>query len=180
MSVVNPSPGQERQNRKILEQLEEEKKRLRMQQVKNSTPAAAAAPASGLTSATPAPLMAGIIQSQVSMPETQHMSAAQRAALVHAHANSVGYFITQESAFGNLILPVLPRFDAKWQETRCHHGAIYTTLVLYTVWRVVLTGVHCTYTWIVASYLMYVYYIKKKKVTDPVEQRLSYRHWRWN
>ncbi len=29
--------------------------------------------------------------------------------LQHAHANSVGYFITQDSSFGNLILPVLPR-----------------------------------------------------------------------
>ncbi|KAF3821165.1 hypothetical protein GH733_011318 [Mirounga leonina] len=29
----------------------------------------------------------------------------------HAHAHSSGYFITQDSAFGNLILPVLPRLD---------------------------------------------------------------------
>ncbi|XP_015793098.1 SOSS complex subunit C [Tetranychus urticae] len=28
----------------------------------------------------------------------------------HAHQNTFGYFITQDSAFGNLILPVLPRF----------------------------------------------------------------------
>lgn len=42
------------------------------------------------------------------------MSASQRAALHNAHAASFGYFVTQDSSFGNLILPVLPRFDSKW------------------------------------------------------------------
>lgn len=41
------------------------------------------------------------------------MSASQRAALHNAHAASSGYFVTQDSSFGNLILPVLPRFDTK-------------------------------------------------------------------
>ncbi|GAB1599485.1 putative protein TPRXL [Argonauta hians] len=41
------------------------------------------------------------------------ITPAQRAALQHAHANSVGYFIPQDSSFGNLILPVIPRFDVK-------------------------------------------------------------------
>ncbi|XP_053207101.1 SOSS complex subunit C-like [Panonychus citri] len=36
-------------------------------------------------------------------------SQRERTALHHAHQNSFGYFITQDSAFGNLILPVLPR-----------------------------------------------------------------------
>lgn len=58
------------------------------------------------------------------------MSSAQRAALQTANAQSMGYFITQvikvlfevklwyvsnclkDSSFGNLILPVLPRFDS--------------------------------------------------------------------
>ncbi|XP_034953196.1 SOSS complex subunit C isoform X2 [Zootoca vivipara] len=43
--------------------------------------------------------------------ELQHIAAQQKAALQHAHAHSSGYFITQDSAFGNLILPVLPRLD---------------------------------------------------------------------
>ncbi|CAD7687440.1 unnamed protein product [Nyctereutes procyonoides] len=43
--------------------------------------------------------------------EQQHIAAQQKAALQHAHAHSSGYFITQDSAFGNLILPVLPRLD---------------------------------------------------------------------
>lgn len=33
----------------------------------------------------------------------------------HAHAHSSGFFITQDSSFGNLILPVLPRLDAEWR-----------------------------------------------------------------
>ncbi|XP_066156247.1 SOSS complex subunit C [Euwallacea fornicatus] len=37
----------------------------------------------------------------------------QRAALQTAHTQSMGYFISQDSLFGNLILPVLPRFDQK-------------------------------------------------------------------
>ncbi|XP_069623185.1 SOSS complex subunit C isoform X1 [Ranitomeya imitator] len=35
------------------------------------------------------------------------------AAYTHAHAHSTGYFITQDSAFGNLILPVIPRLEAE-------------------------------------------------------------------
>uniref|UniRef100_A0ACB8ESA0 Uncharacterized protein n=1 Tax=Sphaerodactylus townsendi TaxID=933632 RepID=A0ACB8ESA0_9SAUR len=45
--------------------------------------------------------------------EQQHIAAQQKAALQHAHAHSSGYFITQDSAFGNLILPVLPRLDVE-------------------------------------------------------------------
>lgn len=41
------------------------------------------------------------------------MSANQRAALHNAHATSTGFFISTDSSFGNWILPVLPRFDAK-------------------------------------------------------------------
>ncbi|EHA97938.1 SOSS complex subunit C [Heterocephalus glaber] len=43
--------------------------------------------------------------------DQQHIAAQQKAALQHAHAHSSGYFITQDSAFGNLILPVLPHLD---------------------------------------------------------------------
>ncbi|XP_010885893.1 SOSS complex subunit C [Esox lucius] len=43
--------------------------------------------------------------------EQQHIAAQQKAALQHAHAHSSGFFITQDSSFGNLILPVLPRID---------------------------------------------------------------------
>ncbi|CAG7828363.1 unnamed protein product [Allacma fusca] len=43
-----------------------------------------------------------------------HLSPAQRSAmqsLQHANTTSFGSFISQESHFGNSILPVLPRFD---------------------------------------------------------------------
>ncbi|KAM7369198.1 hypothetical protein PAMP_013490 [Pampus punctatissimus] len=43
--------------------------------------------------------------------EQQHIAAQQKAALQHAHAHSTGFFITQDSSFGNLILPVLPRLE---------------------------------------------------------------------
>ncbi|CAF99468.1 unnamed protein product, partial [Tetraodon nigroviridis] len=43
--------------------------------------------------------------------EQQHIAAQQKAALQHAHGHSSGFFITQDSSFGNLILPVLPRLD---------------------------------------------------------------------
>ncbi|XP_013857836.1 SOSS complex subunit C [Austrofundulus limnaeus] len=43
--------------------------------------------------------------------ELQHIAAQQKTALQHAHALSSGFFITQDSSFGNLILPVLPRLE---------------------------------------------------------------------
>jgi len=43
--------------------------------------------------------------------EQQHIAAQQKTALQHAHAHSSGFFITQDSSFGNLILPVLPRLE---------------------------------------------------------------------
>jgi hypothetical protein len=36
----------------------------------------------------------------------------QRAQLQLANAQSFGFFVTQDSSFGNFILPVLPRFEA--------------------------------------------------------------------
>ena len=39
-----------------------------------------------------------------------NMSQRERQALQSANASSFGYFITQESQFGNSILPVLPSF----------------------------------------------------------------------
>uniref|UniRef100_A0A3B4AW04 SOSS complex subunit C n=1 Tax=Periophthalmus magnuspinnatus TaxID=409849 RepID=A0A3B4AW04_9GOBI len=43
--------------------------------------------------------------------EQQHFAAQQKAALQHAHTHSTGFFITQDSSFGNLILPVIPRLE---------------------------------------------------------------------
>uniref|UniRef100_A0A1D5QVW9 SOSS complex subunit C n=2 Tax=Macaca TaxID=9539 RepID=A0A1D5QVW9_MACMU len=38
--------------------------------------------------------------------EQQYIAAQQKAALQHAHAHSFGYFIIQDSAFGNLTFTV--------------------------------------------------------------------------
>ncbi|XP_076371070.1 SOSS complex subunit C-like isoform X3 [Tachypleus tridentatus] len=87
------------QNRKILEELQMQKKQLLLKQVQPSTLPGSLTPAVGIATTT---------QSSV---DAHALSTSQRTALQHAHANSVGWFITQESSFGNLILPVLPRFD---------------------------------------------------------------------
>jgi len=98
MAFQAPNLGQGRANRKLLEELEEQKRRLQ-----NQNSSGPSVPPAVSTSAVTTPSSLN--------QDTQHMTAAQRAAIQHAHANSVGYFITQDSSFGNLILPVLPRFD---------------------------------------------------------------------
>lgn len=47
------------------------------------------------------------------LPEANIVNTSHRAALQHANATSCGYFVSQDSSFGNQILPVLPRFDSK-------------------------------------------------------------------
>lgn len=47
------------------------------------------------------------------LPEANIVNTSHRAALQHANANSCGFFVSQDSSFGNQILPVLPRFDTK-------------------------------------------------------------------
>ncbi|XP_046327899.1 SOSS complex subunit C-like isoform X1 [Haliotis rufescens] len=131
MAFQAPHTGQElasqKQNRKILEQLEEQKKRLRMAAQGGGVAGAAGAVIGNSANLNPAPppsALPGVVAGgpTVQQPQLtnlhmgvdqQHMTPQQRAALQHAHANSVGYFITQDSSFGNLILPVLPRFETK-------------------------------------------------------------------
>jgi hypothetical protein len=47
--------------------------------------------------------------SQQNVTQESPLSSSQRAALQHAYNHSFGFFVTQDSSFGNLILPVLPR-----------------------------------------------------------------------
>lgn len=118
MAFQPPNTGQERQNRKILEQLEEQKKRLRMQTQSGIAPVAtvsapAPVPLPSLSMSAPQIALSGVSGlPPMIIPDTQAMTPAQKAALQHANAHSVGYFITQDSSFGNLILPVLPRFES--------------------------------------------------------------------
>ncbi|XP_041359856.1 SOSS complex subunit C-like [Gigantopelta aegis] len=118
MAFQATSSGQEIKNRKLLEQLEEQKKRLRLQSHGGAAAAGSSAGSTANTPSVPTPPVSQLPPAPVQPPpasilftDQQHMTPQQRAALQHAHANSVGYYITQDSSFGNLILPVLPRFD---------------------------------------------------------------------
>ncbi|XP_071953907.1 SOSS complex subunit C-like isoform X2 [Antedon mediterranea] len=44
--------------------------------------------------------------------EAHHSAMQQKQALQHAQSNSFAYYVTQDSSFGNLILPVIPRLPA--------------------------------------------------------------------
>ncbi|XP_076462740.1 uncharacterized protein LOC143295065 [Babylonia areolata] len=118
---------QESKNRKLLEQLAEQKKRLegglRAGHVSGgaapSAPSTSTVGSSSMPNPGPPvpgpPPMASMSAVSVSAlpPDAAGMTSQQRTALQYAHANSVGYFITQDSSFGNLILPVLPRYADK-------------------------------------------------------------------
>lgn len=83
-------------NRKILEDLQL-KKQLLLKQGVASTLNSSSLPVLG--------------SAPVQQSDGYSMSSLQRAALQTANAQSTGYFISQDSSFGNFILPVLPRFD---------------------------------------------------------------------
>ena len=95
-----PGPGCQNQNRTrvaILAELDKEKRRLMQSQATNSPGATV-------------PLWSRPgLKEPGDTAEQQHTLAQQQAALLHAHGQSSGFFITQDSSFGNLILPVLPR-----------------------------------------------------------------------
>ncbi|KAM8840622.1 SOSS complex subunit C-like [Spinachia spinachia] len=102
MAAANPA-GQGFQNKTrvaILAELDKEKRRLLQSQSPGSTGPNAGRQAS----------RAGAKEARDSA-EQQHIAAQQKAALQHAHVHSSGFFITQDSSFGNLILPVIPRLE---------------------------------------------------------------------
>ncbi|XP_050513034.1 SOSS complex subunit C homolog B [Diabrotica virgifera virgifera] len=97
MAFPQPNAQRELANRKILEELQI-KKQLLLKQGVASTLSSTALPVLGSTTQT---------------SDGHSINSLQRTALQTANAQSTGYFITQDSSFGNLILPVLPRFEAK-------------------------------------------------------------------
>ena len=127
-AFTNPSAAKIDQQRKILEELEKQKKQIKTSnsgsniseastmlptlQVTSSTVAAP-----NIISGTQTALMAGQMTTSPSLsssmpdnaPSNQQLSSNQRKALEEANKTSFGYFITQDSSFGNLILPVIPR-----------------------------------------------------------------------
>ncbi|XP_011694007.1 PREDICTED: SOSS complex subunit C [Wasmannia auropunctata] len=101
MAFSQPN-ARELQNRKILEELQLKKQMLLKQGVAPTLNTSLGVASTGSASNIATQSNDGVA-----------MSASQRAALHNAHAASFGYFVTQDSSFGNLILPVLPRFDNK-------------------------------------------------------------------
>lgn len=99
-SGQNSLGSQEAQNRKILSDLQKEKARLRMHQHN-------AAPFSSVSSGQRPGV--NITFSGTSTEGGQSVGISQRVALQAATSSSFGYFIAQDSKFGNLILPVIPR-----------------------------------------------------------------------
>lgn len=96
-----PVPGFQNKTRvAILAELDKEKRRLLQSQSMNS-------PGATIPLASSRPSLKEARDSA----EQQHIAAQQKAALQHAHGHSSGFFITQDSSFGNLILPVLPRLE---------------------------------------------------------------------
>ncbi|KAK4883213.1 hypothetical protein RN001_006532 [Aquatica leii] len=100
MAFSQPNSQREIANRKILEDLYLKKQILLKQGV-----------ASTLNSSSIATVVSN------NAPNTDGhanaLSSMQRAALQQANAQSMGYFISQDSSFGNFVLPVIPRFDTK-------------------------------------------------------------------
>jgi hypothetical protein len=108
-SLTNPSAGKIDQQRKILEELEKRKKQLNQGGTglvsNNSMNNSNNIPSATTTTASNSP-----ISMTTPSVENQHLlNNNQRAALEVANKSSFGYFIPQDSNFGNLILPVIPR-----------------------------------------------------------------------
>ncbi|XP_050921548.1 LOW QUALITY PROTEIN: SOSS complex subunit C-like [Lates calcarifer] len=100
MAANPPGPGFQNKTRvAILAELDKEKRRLLQNQSMNS-------PGANIPLSTRPSL-----KEARDSAEQQHIAAQQKAALQHAHVHSSGFFITQDSSFGNLILPVLPRLE---------------------------------------------------------------------
>jgi len=120
-AFTNPSAAKIDQQRKILEELEKRKKQLNQQSasglvvsttssMNNSNSLTTAGNSS--ISATPSNSSTSSVSPASSvLTEGQHsgLNNNQRAALEVATKSSFGYFIPQDSNFGNLILPVIPR-----------------------------------------------------------------------
>ncbi|KAI1904900.1 hypothetical protein AGOR_G00010430 [Albula goreensis] len=99
MASNPPGQGFQKNRVAILAELDKEKRRLIQNQSMNN-------PGASIPLSRPA-----LNKDFRDHAEQQHIAAQQKAALQHAHAHSSGFFITQDSSFGNLILPVLPRLE---------------------------------------------------------------------
>lgn len=102
--------------------------------------------------------------------EQQHIAAQQKAALQHAHAHSSGYFITQDSAFGNLILPVLPRLDPEWRKD------LWQKWLEYQMPKLLSFSALQTVTFrILVNFYTFIASLKERHVYVRAERRVSRR-----
>jgi len=109
-SLTNPSAGKIDQQRKILEELEKRKKQLNQQSSTGLVTNNSMNNSNNIPSATTTTPSNSPISMTTPSVENQHLlNNNQRAALEVANKSSFGYFIPQDSNFGNLILPVIPR-----------------------------------------------------------------------
>jgi len=88
--TFQPPVTRQDQSRKVLEEVQMQKKLLKQGAAVSLNPAPAPAPAPGASDT---------------------LTTAQRQALQHAHNSSFGFFVVQDSSFGNITLPVIPRID---------------------------------------------------------------------
>jgi len=128
LNVSNPSAAKIEQRRKILEELERQKKALGggsagSKSGANASGSAGAAPGgsssssnlSGSGGASVASSSSGVSSAgsgasgSANTAEQLQLSSNQRMAMEQANKSSFGYFVPQDSLFGNLILPVIPR-----------------------------------------------------------------------
>lgn len=116
LAFSNPSSGKIDQQRKILEQLERQKKLLNAgnnssgsSDKGSATGGGDKSPAAADKPAAAAATGAAVPTSMVD-PFTAILTSNQRTALETAAKTSFGYYIAQDSSFGNTILPVVPRF----------------------------------------------------------------------
>jgi len=104
-AFTNPTSGKIDQQRKILEDLERQKKALLKTGSAPSLAPSVGMPLVPTSSATEGTGTGG------------HLTSGQRqTALESANKTSLGFFIHQDSAFGNVILPVIPRLQPKPQK----------------------------------------------------------------
>ena len=106
LAFSNPSSGKIDQQRKILEELERQKRALN----KGSMPSTSSSSSSTPTANNPTASSSSAPLQLVDPSSTSLMPTNQRNALDNASKTSFGYFVPQDSSFGNLILPVIPRF----------------------------------------------------------------------
>ncbi|CAH3016639.1 unnamed protein product [Porites evermanni] len=99
--------GQETQNRRILQDLQQ-KRQMLLNQGQGGVGNVGQRSMGGAEASVP---IVKVTHEAPVIRNPADMALSQRQALEHANTTSSGYFISQDSAYGNLILPVLPRFE---------------------------------------------------------------------